>query len=120
MIRRPPISTRSDTLFPSTTLFRSLPRKLQLLAELLGGLIGLQIDQLERRIVIALEEGCGAPIGGDRLDGEGRARLPVDHTRQTPDIEIRARRIGFVEGGVCGRGRNPTLRIWASDIPRLD
>src|SRR3546814_1471540 len=22
-------------------------------------------------------------------------------------------------GGVCGRGRNPTLRIWASDIPRL-
>src|SRR3546814_7332764 len=84
------------------------------------GLIGLQLDQLERRIVIALEEGFGAPIGGDRLDGEGRARLPVYHTRQTPDIEIRARRIGFVEGGVCGRGRNPTLRIWASDIPRLD
>ena len=25
-----------------------------------------------------------------------------------------------VLGGVCGRGRNPTLRIWASDIPRLD
>src|SRR3546814_5241072 len=24
MIRRPPISTRTDTLFPSTTLFRSL------------------------------------------------------------------------------------------------
>src|SRR3546814_8189686 len=71
---------------------------LQLLAELLGGLIGLQLDQLERRIVIALEEGFGAPLGGDRLDGEGRARLPVDHTRQTPDIEIRARRIGFVEG----------------------
>src|SRR3546814_17683556 len=84
---------------------------LQLLAELLGGLIGLQLDQLERRTVIALEEGFGAPIGGDRLDGEGRARLPVDHTRQTPDIEIRARRIGFVEGGVCGRGRNPKLRI---------
>src|SRR3546814_17464585 len=60
------------------------------------GLIGLQLDQLERRIVIALEEGFGAPIGGDRLDGEGRARLPVYHTRQTPDIELRARRIGFV------------------------
>src|SRR3546814_18527727 len=23
-------------------------------------------------------------------------------------------------GGVCGRGRNPTLRLWASAIPRLD
>src|SRR3546814_2106453 len=27
MIRRPPISTRTDTLFPYTTLFRSRPRK---------------------------------------------------------------------------------------------
>src|SRR3546814_8311901 len=86
---------------PGQPVVERLPRKLQLLAELLGGLIGLQLDQLERRIVIALDEGFGAPIGGDRLDGEGRTRLPVDHTRQTPDIEIRARRIGFVEGGVC-------------------
>src|SRR3546814_2035215 len=28
MIRRPPRSTRTDTLFPYTTLFRSLPRPL--------------------------------------------------------------------------------------------
>src|SRR3546814_2338990 len=28
MIRRPPISTRTDTLFPYTTLFRSLARTL--------------------------------------------------------------------------------------------
>src|SRR3546814_10635590 len=28
MIRRPPRSTRTDTLFPYTTLFRSRPRKL--------------------------------------------------------------------------------------------
>src|SRR3546814_14583472 len=27
MIRRPPRSTRTDTLFPYTTLFRSFPRK---------------------------------------------------------------------------------------------
>src|SRR3546814_15952607 len=27
MIRRPPRSTRTDTLFPSTTLFRSKPRQ---------------------------------------------------------------------------------------------
>src|SRR3546814_9142376 len=29
MIRRPPRSTRTDTLFPYTTLFRSLPKTLQ-------------------------------------------------------------------------------------------
>src|SRR3546814_7176198 len=29
MIRRPPISTRTDPLFPSTTLFRSRPRRLR-------------------------------------------------------------------------------------------
>src|SRR3546814_5293196 len=29
MIRLPPISTRADTLFPSTTLFRSVVRKLE-------------------------------------------------------------------------------------------
>src|SRR3546814_1255926 len=32
MIRRPPRSTRTDTLFPYTTLFRSLKRLRQLLA----------------------------------------------------------------------------------------
>src|SRR3546814_20594863 len=33
MIRRPPRSTRTDTLFPYTTLFRSAGAKLALLAE---------------------------------------------------------------------------------------
>src|SRR3546814_7023812 len=33
MIRRPPRSTRTDTLFPYTTLFRSMPRRLGCLIE---------------------------------------------------------------------------------------
>src|SRR3546814_7000750 len=44
MIRLPPISTRTDTLFPYTTLFRSSmnkPLKYTLLG--LGGLLGLAI-----------------------------------------------------------------------------
>src|SRR3546814_15767367 len=52
MIRRPPSSTRTDTLFPYTTLFRSLvpqsdttrhltPRNLELLGELLVRDIGI-------------------------------------------------------------------------------
>src|SRR3546814_7896052 len=75
---------------PGQPVVERLPRKLQLLAELLGGLIGLQLDQLERRIVIALEEGFGAPIGGDRLDGEGRARLPVDHRSEEHTSELQS------------------------------
>src|SRR3546814_11836722 len=47
MIRRPPRSTRTDTLFPYTTLFRSL---LRCVAELPQGLVvlpGLGIDMPE-------------------------------------------------------------------------
>src|SRR3546814_15272040 len=33
MIQRPPRSTRTDTLFPYTTLFRSHPRELEMLVE---------------------------------------------------------------------------------------
>src|SRR3546814_5450346 len=33
MIRRPPRSTRTDTLFPYTTLFRSVGRRLELLRD---------------------------------------------------------------------------------------
>src|SRR3546814_2648513 len=39
MIRRPPRSTRTDTLFPYTTLFRSLPAPL---ARALGVVVSLQ------------------------------------------------------------------------------
>src|SRR3546814_2128020 len=36
MIRRPPRSTRTDTLFPYTTLFRSYPEGFEALAKKLG------------------------------------------------------------------------------------
>src|SRR3546814_1856125 len=49
MIRRPPRSTRTDTLFPYTTLFRSLPVLLQLRRRsadrMIGG--GQHIDGFE-------------------------------------------------------------------------
>src|SRR3546814_12244783 len=37
MIRRPPRSTRTDTLFPYTTLFRSRPGEFTGLQEIVGG-----------------------------------------------------------------------------------
>src|SRR3546814_10161258 len=58
MIRRPPRSTRTDTLFPYTTLFRSLPR------DLLG--------RWRRHIELHLSAGA-APIGVERF--------PVDEER---------------------------------------
>src|SRR3546814_6554385 len=56
MIRRPPRSTRTDTLFPDTTLFRSLHRP-----GLRDGDLGRSLGHLERRA------GAGA---GDRTGGE--------------------------------------------------
>src|SRR3546814_6769176 len=46
MIRRPPRSTRTDTLFPYTTLFRSMVRKTGLMAAaLLAAALGAQAQQ---------------------------------------------------------------------------
>src|SRR3546814_16992621 len=64
MIRRPPRSTRTDTLFPYTTLFRSLARghgRLSLFArpDVLRGLSDrLQIGRL--RLVVDDHRGIGA------------------------------------------------------------
>src|SRR3546814_8021859 len=44
MIRRPPRSTRTDTLFPYTTLFRSLAVDVQLDVAL--GAVGIQVEKL--------------------------------------------------------------------------
>src|SRR3546814_4621135 len=53
MIRRPPRSTRTDTLFPYTTLFRSPDAR----AKTVGGVVG-KCDRLLDRLE-----------GGDRQDG---------------------------------------------------
>src|SRR3546814_5610979 len=52
MLRRPPGSTRTDTLFPYTPLFRSLS------CEKAGGAVGLPHEDLAREI------GRCVPIGG--------------------------------------------------------
>src|SRR3546814_12232234 len=78
MRRRPPRSTRTDTLFPYTTLFRSgiLERADHLLA--VGHEVGRQVAAVELHAVDDVE------IGGERLrllDGEDRksTRLNSSH-----------------------------------------
>src|SRR3546814_14124913 len=50
MIRRPPISTRTDTLFPYTTLFRSWL-----------GMVTIRIQRPSRRNVLTLLKDCDPP-----------------------------------------------------------
>src|SRR3546814_382517 len=54
MIRRPPRSTRTDTLFPYTTLFRSAPeaqqRFIAILAHPAGALGERQLDEIARGV----------------------------------------------------------------------
>src|SRR3546814_4948646 len=68
MIRRPPISTRTDTLFPYTTLFRS-------------GQIALLFEQ---RIDAQHEGRCSEAV----VAGEEHLRVRTDHLHQLLDIAI--------------------------------
>src|SRR3546814_1063605 len=77
MIRRPPRSTRTDTLFPYTTLFRSAGR---LLRE------GCEVRHPEGPRSLLPRLGPSAHPGGLSLHREGtrRSEEPVGHTRSRP------------------------------------
>src|SRR3546814_20477919 len=78
MIRRPPRSTRTDTLFPYTTLFRSIAewrrstRSKALdrdgtrarLATAMHGAVAAEIDRLSERLNILAPVGSVAPFVG--------------------------------------------------------
>src|SRR3546814_20280111 len=73
MIRRPPRSTRTDTLFPYTTLFRSRPHRV-------GGVV--------------------MPIDAKRIEEDARPRLHQefdDLARCIAKIDIRRRGIATVD-----------------------
>src|SRR3546814_17006617 len=79
MIRRPPISTRTDTLFPYTTLFRSggrVGRVADLVLDLAVG--GYQLGQhvVEDRLVDENAARAGAALAGgaDRAEHDRRDR----------------------------------------------
>src|SRR3546814_12920535 len=89
MVRRPPRSTRTDTLFPYTTLFRSLrPQSVAgqrlhpaMAAEQAGGLRLAARGGDEHLLMIALEE-------ADLLAGARQAHRPFDHLpRLRPPVD---------------------------------
>src|SRR3546814_4304461 len=63
IIRRPPRSTRTDTLFPYTTLFRSPDR-----AETRGRRLGPALEGLERLRHQALDGPCDVLVGAFRIE----------------------------------------------------
>src|SRR3546814_15824022 len=106
MIRRPPISTRTDTLFPYTTLFRSIRR--------LGG----------QRIVVDAVGGCAfarrqrQPVAAALRSG-ARETSP----RQPPPLRLwpRALFLGFCrrDPDLCGRrGHLGLARVDTHPRPR--
>src|SRR3546814_5857030 len=78
MIRRPPISTRTDTLFPYTTLFRSHRRHAPGGAE--------QAEVLAARQRIHLGQARRAEMLPHGAHGFRHRRLVVDGERETADL----------------------------------
>src|SRR3546814_20607425 len=78
MIRRPPRSTRTDTLFPYTTLFRSM----RAIAEHLNNIMGIleDIDAIcGRRFAI--------PPARDDIDGEAPSKRFLLTEGASPDAQ---------------------------------
>src|SRR3546814_2141082 len=89
MIRRPPRSTRTDTLFPYTTLFRSLlgaagGRELlrHLVFHIIGNARHLELDQLD----------VGLPVAGLALHHPGRRSCRILTLATAAQCQRRAER----------------------------
>src|SRR3546814_14432427 len=96
MIRRPPRSTRTDTLFPYTTLFRSHTIDGIFDRILDGQDVALAVvELLERRVERRRLARSGR--AGDEDDaigfGERLAQYAVGFARQAEDVEVDPRRI---------------------------
>src|SRR3546814_11085604 len=105
MIRRPPRSTRTDTLFPYTTLFRSLTAAARRLS--------VEHTTVSRRVQ-ACEASAGAPLftrsaSGYALTEAGRKLLPR--------AEAMEQAFAGIERSLAGESREPSglVRIGCSE-----
>src|SRR3546814_8988667 len=92
MIRRPPVSTRTDTLFPSTTLFRSLP-----VQEVCDGVV--EISVVEGRL--------------------GQVTVQVDPKAPIDEARVRAMLAPLQPGQPLHRERYERAMLLPSDLPGL-
>src|SRR3546814_2545232 len=114
MKRRPPRATRTDTLFPYTTLFRSLRsaqyfkpceiERQQVECESLGAVVNAA--RSDRRIVKIHADGGTWPDRRDAAQRQGRA------TRRTRVVDLQARHVHGVIGQLR---RTALLHLFAAD-----
>src|SRR3546814_5113474 len=101
MILRPPRSTRTDTLFPYTTLFRSV--------EFVARERGTEFEVQAAVLGVLGEYGIGAQEAGRAVGGvvdagvaQARARCQVQRQRRRVEVAVRA--VGEVVFGEDQRG----------------
>src|SRR3546814_18134270 len=99
MIRRPPRSTRTDTLFPYTTLFRSLHGKQRFFRGLLMPVSQKLHDPVDNGIGFQCEPHTAVEPGGFRIEGTWQAHVENDFRApyglsRSPNMTCRP----FVEG----------------------
>src|SRR3546814_10263105 len=89
MIRRPPRSTRTDTLFPYTTLFRSLLHRNEGRRAGLGGLLR-QVVELRFCRKVDVQHTTSAPLafGAGARRARHQFRKAVISLRSEHDVEI--------------------------------
>src|SRR3546814_21035461 len=100
MIRRPPRSTRTDTLFPYTTLFRS--KIAERGASALGGVTEIHVDQIGQRrkcraaeIIVGAQYALLEPIVLIRRELRG----PIRSTRGSRRVRIARLRLRHGSAG---------------------
>src|SRR3546814_10385687 len=124
MIRRPPRSTRTDTLFPYTTLFRSLfaagsgltgvsdeLRRLETEADAIWG----PTNRGSRTFTVAQRQLAESTrsVRDDALKPKAwsDASVATKRTRETPEAARRDRDAVQAESGVAERVRRPAPRV---------
>src|SRR3546814_8247632 len=96
MIRRPPISTRTDTLFPYTTLFRSRRGVAPLSAQILAADADLRALQTDMQAAQARRNDASKAIGqamakSDRVTADALKAEVAALRQQLPDQEAAER-----------------------------
>src|SRR3546814_11114039 len=121
MIRRPPRSTRTDTLFPYTTLFRSEPVGLvPALLAVVGGLRRVDHDRADREVEVHADQLGATVIGGVPAGVGAVAEVGVDDDvgRATRCVGVAQR--AAVDGGWeerrVGKGWVRTCRYRVSAV----